>query len=443
MNKSFYIETFGCQMNKNDSALMKFSLKQAGCAEASCIEEADIAVYNTCSVRQHAEDRVLARISSDKKHIKARGGIVVVAGCMSQRIGGELIDKGIADVAIGPYESPAIGKKLAEFLTDGANPCGQKFLSANEKDFESRLNFAALQTLPQNVWSEWLTITHGCENFCAYCIVPATRGKLISFNSGDILAYAKALTERGVREITLLGQNVNQFGQDTGDIPFYSLLEKTAALPNLERLNFLTSHPKDFSQNIVKVIADNSNISRCIHLPLQSGSDKILAAMNRQYTVEQYMQIIETIDKHLSDYSITTDLIVGFPGETEFDYACTVKAVNSVMFDEAFTYAYSPREGTPAFALEENISRKEKLARLSDLIELQRGISKQKLSARINCIEDIIPERVSRRSAAELVGRTFLNHTAVLAGERSDIGRRIKVKIEAVKGSTLWGQKIA
>lgn len=427
-------------MNKSDSELMRFSLEQAGCTPALTIDSADIAVYNTCSVRQHAEDRALARISSDAKKIKKRGGIVAITGCMAQRIGQSLLEKNIADIVIGPYQSPTIGEKLKELF---AGKGKRAFLSFESEAFEKRLNKNALDSFTRNGWSRWLTVTHGCENFCSYCIVPYVRGRLISFGSKEIIEYAKVLIDRGVKEITLLGQNVNQFGQDSGDIPFYALLEKIAALPELERLNFLTSHPRDFSDDIIKVVSDNPNISRCFHLPLQSGSDKILSAMNRGYTLAHYMGIAESIDKRLTDYSITTDLIVGFPGETEFDFAKTIEAVNAVRFDEAFTYAYSPREGTPACCLEETVEKNEKTERLKSLIELQQSISKKKLASRINCVEDIIPERISKRSECELVGHTFLNHTAVLSGKQADIGRRIKIKIEGVKGTTLQGRRIA
>ncbi|MCL2026674.1 MAG: MiaB/RimO family radical SAM methylthiotransferase, partial [Leptospirales bacterium] len=293
-------------MNKNDSELMRLSLYDEGYTLSEKIDEADIAVYNTCSVREHAEDRVRARIASDQGRIRKRGGLIVVAGCMAQRIGGELIEDKTADVVIGPYQSPAIGKKLNEYFL---NKTACLFLSQSAEDFESRF-----RGYPAS-WHSWLTITHGCGNFCAYCIVPYVRGRLMSFNSTDIIERAKNLVANGTLEITLLGQNVNQFGQDTGDIPFYSLLEKIAAIPGIVRLNFLTSHPKDFSEDIISVIAGNPNISRNVHLPLQSGSDKVLALMNRAYTMSHYYALIDMIGKYLNDYSVSTDLIVGFPEE--------------------------------------------------------------------------------------------------------------------------------
>lgn len=440
MQKSFYIETFGCQMNKNDSDLMKTSLESDGYVCAPNLESADIAVYNTCSVRAHAEERVIARIQSARKRIKQHNGTIIVAGCMAQRIGSSLLKDKIADIAIGPYQSPAINKVLDKYFAEKNK---NLFVSQENDDFQSRLDFRLAEKMQPNEWRQWITITHGCENFCAYCIVPYVRGKLISFDSKEILDYARALLDKGIQEITLLGQNVNQFGQDSGDIPFYSLLEKTAKLPGLARLNFLTSHPKDFSTDIIRVIADNANISRSIHLPLQSGSDAILSAMNRSYSFSHYMKLVEEIERRLDIYALSTDLIVGFAGESIPDYEETLRAVENIRFDEAYMYAYSPREGTPAFALKELISREEKIDRLNRLIDLQRRISQEKLAARINCIEEMIPEKISRRSDGKLIGRTFLNHPVVTTGESGDIGRRLKIKVESISGSTLQGTKIA
>ena len=421
-------------MNKNDSELMRLSLCAEGYVPSEKIDEADIAIYNTCSVREHAEDRVRARIASDQKHIRGQGGIIVVAGCMAQRAGDELIKDKTADMLIGPYQSPAIGKKLNEYFSDKT---ARLFLSQSAEDFESRLN-----GYPEG-WHSWLTITHGCGNFCAYCIVPYVRGRLMSFNSSDIIERAKNLAAEGTLEITLLGQNVNQFGQDTGDIPFYSLLEKIAAIPGIARLNFLTSHPKDFSEDIIRVIADNPNISRSVHLPLQSGSDKILALMNRAYTISHYRTLVDTFGKHLGEYSVTTDLIVGFPEESDDDYRATLSAVREIRFDEAFTYVYSPRSGTSAAAMKETCDTREKTERLNELIAVQRKISKDKLLARLNRVEEIIPERISRRGRDELMGRTSLNHPVVISGSQHDIGKPLKIRIDAVSGSTLRGIQIA
>jgi tRNA-2-methylthio-N6-dimethylallyladenosine synthase len=242
--------------------------------------------------------------------------------------------------------------------------------------------------------------------------------------------------------VTLLGQNVNQYGMKS-DIPFHKLLEKISRIKGLERISFLTSHPKDFDENIIRVIRDNDNISRSIHVPVQSGSNTVLRAMNRQYTVEHYLRIIEKINKMLGNFSISTDIIVGFPGESEEDFNATLRIVEGIRFDEAFTYAYSPRKGTAAYKLEEILTRKEKISRLNMLIDLQRRISREKLAARLNSHEEMIVERISRRSGNEVMGRTFLNHPVITPGLPEDIGRKLRIKITDLKGSTLYGKRIA
>jgi len=426
-------------MNKSDSDLMAVSLREQGYHEAESSDVADVVIYNTCSVRQHAEDRVTARISSNRHQIRKRGGTIVIAGCMAQRRGQELLDSKLADLVIGPYQSPRIGEIL-----EGSSGSNKEvlYISQSEEDFQERLHPDILSARQGHSWHQWVTITHGCENFCAYCIVPYVRGKLISVASADILKHIQKLAAEGIREITLLGQNVNQYGQDRDDLPFYRLLASAAETKGLERVNFLTSHPKDFSEDIARVIADFPNISRNIHLPLQSGSDTVLKKMNRQYSMDHYYRHIESLAAHLDVFSVSTDLIVGFPGETEKDFEDTLKAVSTIRYDEAFMYAYSPRSGTPAAQLEETLPQEEKITRLNTLINLQRNISVEKLEARVNTIEIMIPEKISKHSAGEVMGRTFLNHPAVIPGTEKDIGRAVKVQVTGVNGSTLLAHKI-
>ncbi|MFH0974328.1 MAG: tRNA (N6-isopentenyl adenosine(37)-C2)-methylthiotransferase MiaB [Spirochaetota bacterium] len=434
---TFHIETFGCQMNKGDSELMALSLSNAGFAEATPDAVADILVFNTCSVRQHAEDRVISRIGAIKS-ARLTGSIIVITGCMAQRIGESLIEGGLADLVIGPYESPRIGEIVLEHFSGSGK---RLYRSLLPEDFRTRIDPALADKKDSQPWHKWVTITHGCENFCSYCIVPYVRGRLISFPSDLILDYIKRLAASGIKEITLLGQNVNQYGE-AGGITFYKLLEKVADIDGLIKINFLTSHPKDFDENIVNVIRDNENISRAIHLPLQSGSDAVLTAMNRKYTIGHYLTIIEKIDAKLDRYSISTDIIVGFPGESAEDFNATLDIVRRVRFDDAFTYAYSPRSGTAAFQLKETLSKDEKIERLNALIELQRKISKEKLAARVNTREDMIAERISKRSDKELMGKTFLDHPVITPGVPDDIGKKIKIEITELKGNTLYGKRI-
>ncbi len=432
---SYYIETFGCQMNKSDSELMELSLREHGFVPAPGPGSAEIVVFNTCSVREHAENRALSRMRSVRNR---RSKLLVLAGCMAQRIGKDLMAEGYADLVAGPYESPRLGELVKLYLETRKN----LFISQDPGDFQERINPALARRRLGQGWHEWVTITHGCDNYCSYCIVPHVRGKLISFSSNSIIAFIRQLALGGVSEITLLGQNVNQYGSDNGDVPFHSLLAQAAEVPGIERVNFLTSHPKDFSQDILEVMRDHAAVSRAIHLPLQSGSDRILKEMNRKYSLGQYMKIIEDMERLLGEYAISTDLIVGFPGETRDEFRQTLEAVRAARFDEAFTYAYSPRSGTRAAKLMETMSREEKLSRLEELIALQRGISREKLRARIDRTEDTIVESISKKSPDEVMGRSHLNHTVVLPGGEDDIGRMMKVKITQLKGATLYGERI-
>ena len=440
MSKSFFIETFGCQMNKSDSELMRFSLENSGFTLASDEGSADILVFNTCSVREHAENRALSRIRSAKSSIKKRKGLIILTGCMAQRIGKQLASDKTVDLVIGPFQSPRIGEIVAQFLDDRDRNI---YLSQERGDFENRIDPKLAHSRDILPWHKWVTITHGCNNLCSYCIVPRVRGPLISFSSELIGEYVRLLSDSGITEMTLLGQNVNQYGMDSGDIPFHKLLMKVSEVDSLMRVNFLTSHPKDFDDDIIDVIKDHDNISRSIHLPLQSGSNRILSLMNRKYTIEHYMRIIEKIDRLLGDYAISTDIIVGFPGETEEEFHQTLRAVEKIRFDDAFMYAYSPREGTSAYNLGELLTREEKTDRLKTLIALQRDISREKLRSRINHTEEIIVERISKKSADRVMGKTFLNHPVVIPGKGDDIGEKIKIKILGLRGTTLYGNRIA
>ena len=439
MGRTFRIETFGCQMNMGDSELIRLSMKKNGFVEAENPDDADIYIYNTCSVRDNAEKRALARISTAKGIGTVKKRLIVVAGCMAQRLGEELVKKKIANIVIGPYQSPRLGEILGEFLHNKKN---KLFISQDSGNFAERLTPELLENREIEPWHKWVTITHGCENFCAYCIVPYVRGRLISFPSDRILKFIKELADSGVIEITLLGQNVNQYGQDSGDIPFHRLLERTASINGIKKINFTTSHPMDFTEETIHVINDSSNISRGIHLPMQSGSDRILGAMNRKYTKAHYFSIIEKINKIIPDYAISTDLITGFPGETPDEFHETLSAVKEIKFDEAFMFSYSPRMGTPAYLLKETISEKEKASRLHELISVQREISLEKLKKRVNNREKVIVDKISKKSGNEVSGKSFLNHPVVFSGDKNDIGRETIVEISEVRGSTLFGTKI-
>ncbi|MCL2154960.1 MAG: tRNA (N6-isopentenyl adenosine(37)-C2)-methylthiotransferase MiaB [Leptospirales bacterium] len=425
-------------MNVSDSELIRLSMTKNNFKEVGNPKDAYICIFNTCSIRDHAEKRALGRIATVKG--KKKDKFIVAAGCMAQRLGEELIERAGVDIVIGPYQVPNIGDLLCNFFSNESN---RLYISQDKSDFAERLPYEFINTKSDDPWHKWVTITHGCENFCAYCIVPLTRGKLISFNSHRIIEFIKGLTESGVIEITLLGQNVNQYGKDSGDISFYKLLEKISSIERLAKINFLTSHPMDFTEDIIHVINDSNNISRSIHLPIQSGSDNILKSMNRKYTLAHYYSIIEKIDNTLPDYAISTDFIVGFPGETKDDFNKTLEVVNNIKFDEAFMFAFSPRAWTPADLLQDSVVENEKQSRLEELIDLQRKISLEKLKRRLNKQEMVIADKISKRSNLEVSGKTFLNHPVVFMGDNNDIGKERIIEVDEVRGSTLFGKKIS
>jgi tRNA-2-methylthio-N6-dimethylallyladenosine synthase len=437
--KSYFLETFGCQMNKSDSELMDISMTGKGYSRTDDFKTADVIIFNTCSVRKTAEDRALSRIREAKAFARKHKGIVVVTGCMAQRLGDKLRGHQGADIVIGPYLNPSIGSIVESFANGGT---ADTFVTLDRDSFLDRIHPDLSKQKDEFPWHKWVTISHGCENFCTYCIVPHVRGPLISFDSKKLLQYIATLPDNGIFEITLLGQNVNQYGQDNGDVPFYKLLEETAKIKGIEKINFLTSHPKDFETEIIRVIRDYPNISRSIHLPVQSGSDKILKAMNRKYTFGHYMKIVDFLNDTLKDYSITTDIIVGFPGETEEDFQATLDAVKLVRYDEAFMYAYSPREGTASVSFEDQIDKNEKSRRLKELIKVQRAIGHEKLTARKGKTEKVIFERISKKDANELMGRSFCAHPVIMQGNESDLGKILTIKIESVKGHALIGAKV-
>lgn len=424
-------------MNKSDSDLMELSLQSEGFIPVDNFMDADIAVFNTCSVRKHAEDRATAKIREAKAHLKKRGGVVAVTGCMAQRIAEEFIKNKYADIAIGPYKNPAIGQIIKGYFNGNKE---RIFISQEKESFTERINPGLVNFKEANPWHKWVTITHGCENFCTYCIVPYVRGRLISFSSSKILEYIKKCADTGVFEVTLLGQNVNQYGQDNGEIPFHELLEKTAQINGIKKINFLTSHPKDFSNDIIDVVFSNDNISKSIHLPLQSGSDNILTKMNRQYSLDHYTSVIEYIKSKQTPYALSTDLIVGFPGETEIDFQNTLNAVEKFSYDEAFMYAYSPRVGTKAADSENAISEEIKQKRLRTLIDLQRKITESNMHNCVGTKEKLVVEGVSKKSDNKLIGKTWLNHSVVVDGNSKDIGNIFDVNITGIKGTTLLGE---
>ncbi len=386
----FYIKTFGCQMNKNDSDIIQEILIEENCMPAESIAEADMVFINTCSVREHAEQRALGYISTLKKWREEKGIVLGIVGCMAKRLADEIITRyPFVDLVLGPdsYQKiPAYIKVLTNQKT--------KII---ETEVGKEL-YAGICRKSKKI-SDFVSITRGCDNYCSYCIVPFVRGRLRSRPVEDIIKEVNHLVEAGVKDITLLGQNVNEYYYD--GIKFPELLKLVAQKTNIFRLRFLTSHPKDFDDEIIKVIKENKNICEWFHLPLQSGNNRILKLMNRKYTKEDYLRIIKKIRENLPDATITTDIIVGFPTETEEEFYETIELVKKIEFDDAYMYRYSVRPGT----------------RASEYPSLPEEVIKKRLQILINTQNEIIIKKTG-----QMLGRVY----EVLFEEKTENGTRGK-----------------
>jgi len=426
---SVFIETYGCQMNKSDSEVIAGLLSRAGYRITHAQDEADIILINTCSVRDHAEKRALGRIGvlSDWKN-RAPHRKLGIIGCMAQRLGPTLIDvKPFVDFIVGPDQY----RHLPRLLCNGHHDC----------NVYTRLDISEMYSdiLPcrDSQVTGWITIMRGCNNFCTYCIVPYTRGRERSRRTEDILHEIESMAQEGIIEVTLLGQNVNSYND--GRHGFSDLLRMSAQIPGIRRVRFMTSHPKDLNDDILDVIATGYKICPHIHLPVQSGSNRILALMNRQYTREHYLSLVEKARKRIPGVALTTDVLVGFPGETESDFRDTYELLDRIRFDEAYTYRYSPREGTQAALLADGLTEKDRLKRLDEIIHLQRRITLEIKHEMIGHTEEILPETASKQSPQEWMGRTPTNHVVVFPKNGSHIGYPVNVAITECRGATLRG----
>jgi len=427
---AIFIETYGCQMNKYDSELIQSILEEAGYVFSTVPEKADVILINTCSVRAHAEERALGRISvlSSWKKASPKRKLGVV-GCMAQRLGEALVQlKPYIDFVVGPDGY----RDLPQIIRD-ANTRPIVHIPQNGEEVYQGI-FPALDS---GVCT-WVTISRGCNNFCTYCIVPYTRGPERPRPYSEILKEVASKVQHGSREITLLGQNVNSYRD--GEIDFPRLLQRVSEIDGLFRIRFLTSHPKDISDQLFEIMRSSPKICPHLHLPLQSGSNRILEKMNRKYTREQYLQIVQKARAQIPDLALTTDVLVGFPGETEADFEQTCALLEEIRFDDAFTYYFSPRKGTKAAEMKEQIPKPERLERLRRLIELQRRITLDAKCQWIGRTVEVLVERPSRRSSKEWMGRTPQNHVVVFSAEEAHPGDFLNVNIEAIQGTTFRGK---
>ncbi len=430
-NKNFFIETYGCQMNISDSNDLCTLLKKSGFIEVSKADEASIILINTCSVRGSAEQRVYGRLSEYKSLKKKRDFILILLGCMAINDNYILEKYPFIDYIIGTYHI----RKIPEILK------AENIENKIYNDF-SDFHFSENNKDQKEPFKAFIPIIHGCNNFCSYCIVPHTRGREISRPSDEILENVKNLTNAEVVEIILLGQNVNSYGQDSDDISFRELLIKLNDIDKLKRIRFITSHPKDFSFELIDTIAELDKVCNHIHLPIQSANNRILKLMNRNYTYEDYYSKIEYVRKKLPNPSITTDILVGFPGETDTEYKETIDKITDIQFDEAFMYKYNTRPLTKANFFEETITEEEKNERLTNLIKTQLEITKKINNSYIGEKETILLENVSKKNKNELKGKTERNKNVVVQASPEEIGNFIPVELTSLNGNTFIGKKI-
>jgi len=414
-----YIKTYGCQMNKYTSAVLSEELEKIGYETTEDENGADIIIFNTCSVRSHAENRVIGRLNTLLPLKKGKPDLKIgIVGCMAQRLGERLFKLlPHLDFIIGPND---IGRVKEAIL--------------KRKACEISSAYPSFSLPSQRGIKAYVPISFGCSNYCSYCIVPYTWGGLKNRKSSEIMKECEELLKNGIVEITLLGQDITSYRD--GEMGLADILKDTSKM-GIPRIRFLTSHPLRMNDKIIDVIASYKNICPNFHLPLQSGSDRILSLMNRGYTLEYYLSLIEKIRGKIPKASITTDIIVGFPGETKEEFEKTEWALKTIEFDAAFLFKYSPREGTSAYKLREDLSENEKIERLAYLIKIQNEISYKKNKALIGKTFNVLVEGKNQRDKSSLLGRTETDKIVILKGGDSLIGKIIPVVIEKASTYTL------
>ena len=434
-NKKFFLRTYGCQMNVHDSEEIAARLESLGFKNTDMLEEADIIILNTCAIRENAHDKLYGFLGRCK-HVKSidKNKIIGICGCMAQEEGvvKELMKKHpYVDIIFGTHNI----HELQDLILERSKKQNVRVYSC-EGDVYENVEYKRDSNI-----KAWVNIQYGCDKFCTYCIVPYTRGKQRSRKSIEIIKEVKDLVKKGYKEVTLLGQNVNAYGKDLdGELSFAELLQSVADT-GIERVRFVTSHPWDFTDEMIDVIAKYDNIMNYIHLPLQSGSDNILKRMGRRYTKEEYLELFNKIKNRIEDVAVTTDIIVGFPNETEEDFNDTIDVVNTCKYDSAFTFIYSPREGTPAAKMEDSIDIKTKEERLHELNELVNKYSLENNKKYEGKVVKVLIEGISEKDDNKVFGYTETMKLVNVDNAKDDIGRIINVKINVAKSFSLDGEK--
>jgi tRNA-2-methylthio-N6-dimethylallyladenosine synthase len=437
MNK-LYIKTYGCQMNEYDSDKMADVLRACdGMVQTDRIEEADVILFNTCSIREKAEEKVFSDLGRVRTLKLANPNLLIgVGGCVASQEGDVIIKRApYVDVVFGPQTLHRLPELIKARRESGRSQVDISF-PENEK-------FDHLPTPQTSAASAFVAIMEGCSKYCTFCVVPYTRGEEVSRPLKDVMHDVEELVAQGVAEVTLIGQNVNAYAGATEDddtVDFAYLLQAIAALPGIARIRYTTSHPKDMSQRLIDVYANTPKLVSHLHLPVQSGSDRVLAAMKRGHTVLEYKSIIRRVRALRPEICITSDFIVGFPGETEQDFEATLKLIDEIGFDNSFSYLYSPRPGTPAAEMHDDTTHEVKAARLK---RLQDRLSSQEDAvgqSMLGSVQRVLVEGVSKKDVLELAGRTDNNRVINFSGSLGMIGRFVDVKVTQVVRHTLRGE---
>jgi tRNA-2-methylthio-N6-dimethylallyladenosine synthase len=432
--KTYHVTTFGCQMNEHDSERMKGMLESLGYSEVPERADADVILFNTCSIRESADSRFVGHLG-EAKRLKSEDPtkVVGVGGCWAQSVKEDVFRQfPFVDVAFGPGQIP----KLAEFLTSDSITAQGYF------EFESFSGHLPMKR--ERDFQAWVQISVGCNCKCSYCIVPSTRGREVSRDPHELIAEIAQLANDGVREVTLLGQNVNSYGRELPKetrIRFSDLLRAIDEVDSIDRIRYTSPHPKDMREDVIQAHAELPSLCEHIHLPLQSGSSRILKAMRRTYNRERYMDRVAMIREHVPDCAITTDIIVGFPGETDEDFEETMQVVEEVRYDGAFTFIYSPRRGTEAATLENQVPHEVKRERMERLVDAVQRHGRERAQRYVGRTMEVLVEGPSRTDASKLRGRTRHNKTVNFTG-LAQPGEMAQVEITGATSTTLAGEEL-
>jgi len=487
--KRAYVETYGCQMNISDGELMEGVLERGGYRIVSSPEEAEVVLVNTCAIRDHAERRVLGRVAQLNGLRADRPEMVLgVTGCMAQRMGAELLEKApYIDLVMGPDGYRSLPERLRQIerggsavAADGPGPMSLRPASSDARelfpgqaratalgssartrsasetrsskgkrriqlavvDLDTGENYEGLEQRRTSGASAWVPVQRGCDHRCTYCIVPYVRGPEKNRAASEVLAEIRGLAEEGRTEVTLLGQTVNSYRD--GDVDFADLLRGVARVPGIRRVRFTSPHPNDVTPELVEVMATEEAVCEQLHLPVQSGSDEVLRRMIRRYTVESFLEKVRMVREALPDIALSTDVIVAFPGENREDFEATLDLMREVRFDDAFTYKFSPREGTPATRMPDawSVPDDEAQARLEQLIRVARGIQAEINEGEVGRVEEVLVEKEAR-DPGEVLGRTRRNKAVVFEGGADDIGRYRTVRLARTTGATFAGEVVS